>query len=92
MEVGSTYNVPIVVFSANVLTDPSILALTLRDPASNLATYTYAALQITRTAAGLYSFPFSPTLIGRHVYTVTSATPNLVSSGEFTVIGSGVFA
>jgi hypothetical protein len=91
-EVGSTYNVPILTFMGYVPTDPAGITLVLRDPASALSTYTYpiGATLITRSNVGVNAFGFSPVLVGRHVYTVTTTTPNLVSSGEFQVIKQGV--
>jgi hypothetical protein len=92
VEVGSTHMVPIMVMSNYILADPASLTLVLRDPASNLFTFTYpvGATLISRNSVGSYVFTFSPSDTGRHVYTITSTTPNLVSSGEFQVIKQGV--
>lgn len=91
-EVGSTYNVPIIVFAGYVLTDPAGITLVLRDPSSNVAAFTYpvGATLLSRNSTGNYTFTFAPVLVGRHAYTVTATTPNLVSSGEFTVIKQAV--
>lgn len=92
MEVGSTYSVPILTLSGYVPTDPAGITLVLRDPGGNVATFTYpvGATLITRSAVGVNAFGFTPSLQGRHVYTVTTTTPGLVTSGEFTVIKQGV--
>ena len=39
---------------ANVRTDPTTVTLKVRDPSSNIATYTYAGLDITKDAVGVY--------------------------------------
>lgn len=92
LEVGSTYGVPIIVLMGYVVTDPASLTLVLRDPDSNVAAFTYpvGATLLSRNSMGSYSFSFTPVYAGRHVYTVTTVTPNLVSSGEFQVISQGV--
>lgn len=91
-EVGAQYNVPIVLISGYILTDPASFVLVLRDPDSISFTFTYpvGATLLTRSTTGIYSFAFTPVLVGRHVYTVTSTVPTLVSSGEFQVIAQGV--
>lgn len=91
LEVNSTYPIPVLVFSGFVPVDPASISLVLRDAETKFTTFTYpvGATLITRNATGNYTFTFSPSDIGRHVYTVTTTTPNLVSSGVFQVIQIG---
>jgi hypothetical protein len=91
MEVGSTYNVPLLIFTGYIPADPASITLVLRDPQSSYGTFTYpvSATSISRNSTGNYTFSFSPSLIGRHVYSVSTTTPNLVSSGYFTVLDQG---
>lgn len=43
--------------SNEALTDPSAVTLEVRDPAGAVATYTYAASQITRASLGIFTRP-----------------------------------
>lgn len=55
---GNTFTV------LGVNTDPTTIALTITDPAGTAVTYTYAALEITRTATGIYTKTVTVTLAG----------------------------
>jgi hypothetical protein len=92
LEVNSTRSVPILVFANYIPADPASIVLVLRDPESNVFTFTYpvGATLLTRSAVGVYAFGSMPVLVGRHVGTVTTTVPNLVSSFEFTAIDNGV--
>jgi hypothetical protein len=48
--------------------DPTTVALKVEDPGGTITTYTYADLDITKTAAGVFQYVLSLTLAGRYWY------------------------
>ena len=67
-------------------TDPSTVSVVVTDPEGNQTTYTYAAEQITRTSAGVYTISIGCTLDGLWVYTwIGTGTASDVVSGTWTV-------
>lgn len=63
-----------------VATDPTTVTLTVVDPAGTSTSYTYAALTITRTSAGLYTKDIACATAGRWqaVWTGTGAASDVV--------------
>lgn len=56
---------------AGVNTDPTTISLAVTTPAGVTTTYTYAAAEITRTAAGVYTKTITASAAGTWVYTWT---------------------
>lgn len=67
-------------------TDPSLVSLSVTTPAGVTTTYTYAAAQITRTSAGLYTKTITVSAAGawRYVWTGTGTAAD-VAPGSFRV-------
>ena len=73
--------------TAAALLDPDTLSLTVTDPNGGSNTYTYAAAQITRTSAGLFTKTIYCDLPGDWRYEFLAATSLLRKKtvGQFTV-------
>jgi hypothetical protein len=67
-------------------TDPTTVSLTTTDPTGAQVTYTYAAAQITRTSAGVYTIDIPCTLDGvwSYTWTGTGAASDIIK-GSWTV-------
>lgn len=70
-------------------TDPTTVSLTITDPAGTATTYTYAAAQITRTSAGVYTKDIACTLAGTWLYLwVGTGTASDAQAGTWTVLSA----
>lgn len=71
---------------SGVATDPTTISLTVVDPEQTSTTYTYAAAQITRTSAGVYTKDIACDLAGiwTYVWVGTGAASDVVA-GSWTV-------
>jgi len=72
-------------------TDPSTIALTVKDPNGTKTTYTYAGSQVVKDSIGNYHFDLTPTTAGSWFYGWQS-TGTAASDAEafFTVLPSVV--
>lgn len=77
-------------FSVNgTATDPTTISLTITDPAGTATTYTYAAAQITRTSAGIYTKDIACTLAGTWLYLwVGTGAASDAQAGTWTVLSA----
>ena len=51
-----------------VLTDPTTITLSVRDPGGTITAYTYAGGDVTRFEAGIYRYSLSITTSGQWIY------------------------
>jgi hypothetical protein len=51
-----------------VSTDPTTVSLKVRDPGGTTTTYTYAGMDITKAATGVFQYALSITTVGRYTY------------------------
>lgn len=74
-------------FSVNgINTDPTAVTLKVRDPSGNVATYTYALSQVTRSAAGVYYKDLSTDEQGTwHYQWLGTGACEAADEGEFEV-------
>ena len=73
------------------LTDPTTVALTVKDPNGTKTTYTYAASQVLKDSIGSYHFDVTPTISGSWFYGWQSTgTAAADSEAFFTVLPSVV--
>lgn len=74
---------------AGVATDPTTISLTVTDPTGDATTYTYAAAQITRTSAGIYTKDLACSEAGtwHYVWTGTGTASDVVA-GTWTVFST----
>lgn len=71
---------------ATVPTDPTTISLTITDPTGTATTYTYAASQITRSSAGVYTKDIACATAGDWQYVWTgTGTASDVQAGTWTV-------
>jgi len=77
-------------FSVNgVATDPTTISLTVTDPAGTATPYTYAASQITRSSAGVYTKDLACSADGLWQYVWTgTGTASDVTAGTWTVFNT----
>lgn len=74
-----------------VNTDPTTISLTIQDPSGNDATYTYALAQLTRSAAGIYTYDLAVDEQGVWEYRwVGTGTVGQADQGSLTVIPQNV--
>lgn len=77
---GNTFSV------GGVATDPTTVSLAVTDPTGTATTYTYAAAQITRSSAGVYTKDVSCPTAGEWAYVWTgTGTASDVTAGSWTV-------
>jgi hypothetical protein len=71
---------------AGANTDPTTISLAVTTPAGVTTTYTYAAAEITRTAAGIYTKTITTTAAGTWMYVWTGTGPAAdIGPGWFSV-------
>lgn len=76
---------------AGVNTDPTTVSLKVKDPGGTTTTYTYAGLEITKAATGVFQYVLSITTAGRYWYkwfgtgTVQAASPDREIEAQATV-------
>ena len=74
-----------------VVTDPTTVTLSVQDPGGTITAYTYAGLDITKVATGIYRYALSITTPGQWVYrwagtgTVQAASPDRIITAASTV-------
>ena len=75
---------------ANVLTDPTTVALSVTDPSGDVSNYTYAGTTITKDAVGQYSKAIVCSEAGEWVYTFTgTGTCAAVGTTRFAIRRAG---
>lgn len=76
--------------AAGILVDPATVSLTVTDPTGAVATYTYAAAQITKIATGEYSKDITANAAGAWTWQWNSSgTPTTTETGYFVVVAKG---
>lgn len=80
-DVGDSVRVTGTFTVASVVTDPTTVTLEVKDPSGNVATYTYALSEVTRSGTGVFYKDLTIDEAGIWTYR-WSGTGAVVSAGE----------